>query len=75
MDFIYVEDLNKKKKKMEVVTTMELEGYPSNYIVYCELDHSHYYVAKYKDNIEELDTNLTEKEIELCTIIVNEVRK
>lgn len=73
MDYIEITDSNNNKKKMEVVNIFELEGYPKKYIIYKELDDSHYYLAKFQDNIEDLDTNFTNKEYEMCQVIFNEV--
>lgn len=75
MDYIYITDENMNEKKMEVVSTFELEGYDSKYIIYNELDKSHYYLAKYKDDIDSLDTNLSDKEIKLCNTIFEEIMK
>ena len=75
MDYIYVTDENNNEKQMEVVSTFKLDGYNFNYIIYCELDKSHFYIAKYRDNIDDLDTNLSDKEINLCNIIFEEIMK
>jgi uncharacterized protein YrzB (UPF0473 family) len=75
MDYIYITCEDGNEKKMEVVSIFELDGYESKYIIYSELDKSHYYLAKYKDNIEELDTNLTDKEMKLCNTIFEEIMK
>lgn len=48
MNYISIIDENNNSKKMEIVSTFELEGYNNKYIIYCELDKSHYYIAKYK---------------------------
>ena len=73
MDFVYIEDVHRGKVKMEVVSTFELEGYLFHYIIYKELDGSHYYLAKYKDNVEELDTHISDNEYRLCDAIFKEV--
>ena len=75
MDYIYITDENNNKLKMEVVTTFELKGHDYKYIIYCELDKSHFYLAKYKDNIEELNTDFTDSEYKLCNEIFKEVTK
>lgn len=75
MDYIYVFDENDNKKKMEVVSTFKLENLPDKYIIYSELDRSHYYIGKYKDGSDELITDLSEKELELCNSIFKEVMK
>ena len=73
MDYIEVYDDKNNKKKMEVVTTFQLENRDFNYIVYRELDGSRTYLAKYKDNVDELNTNISETELKLCEAIVNGV--
>ena len=75
MDYIYITDESNNKIKMELVTTFELKNRSFKYIIYKELDNSHYYLAKYKDNIEELNTDFSEKEYELCNEIFKEVTK
>ena len=61
-DYIYIYNSLGEKEKMELVLTFKLK---SNYVIYKTLDGNNTYIARYKDNIEELDTNITEKEIEL----------
>ena len=74
-DLIEIIDINGKRRKVEIVTTFNLEGYDYNYIIYKELDGSHTYLAKYKGNkIEQLDTNLSEQEIKLSNIIYEGVK-
>lgn len=75
MDYIYITDENNNKLKMELVTTFELKNRDYKYIIYCELDKSHFYLAKYKDNIEELNTDFTSSEYKLCNEIFKEVTK
>ena len=75
MDYIYITDENNNRIKMELVTTFELKNRDYKYIIYCELDKSHFYLAKYKDNIEELNTDFTDSEYKLCNEIFKEVTK
>ena len=75
MDYIEITDSNNTKIKMEVVNIFKLEGYSKKYIIYKELEGSHYYLAKFQENIEELDTNFSSKEYEMCQKIFNEVVK
>ena len=75
MDYIYITDENNNKIKMELVTTFELKNRDYKYIIYCELDKSHFYLAKYKDNIEQLNTDFSESEYKLCNEIFKEVTK
>ena len=75
-DIIEVFDENSNKKQMEVVTTFTLEEFDYNYIIYRELDGSHYYVAKYKgENMVDLNTNLSKEELILCNKVFKEVIK
>ena len=73
MGYIDIYDDKDTKKQMEVVSIFNFEGYDYHYIVYKELDGSRMYVAKYKDNQEELNTNLSKKELELCEAIMDGV--
>ena len=75
MDYIYITDEFNNKIKMELVTTFELKGYKYKYIIYKDLEGKHFYLAKYKDNVEELNTNFTEYEYKLCNEIFKEVTK
>lgn len=59
MDYISIIDENNNSKKMEIVSTFELEGYNNKYIIYCELDKSHYYIAKYKKMLQQQYNNYT----------------
>ena len=74
-NYIDIIDEENNKKKMEIVTTFNLDGYSDNYIIYSELDKSHFYVAKYKDNKNDLDTDLSNKELMLCNKVLKEVIK
>ena len=75
-DYIDIYDENDNKRQMEVVTTFKLDEFDFNYIIYRELDKSHYYIAKYKGNtIVNLNTDLSNKELILCNKIFKEVLK
>ena len=75
-DYIDVYDENGQIKKMEVVTIFRLDGYDFNYIIYKEIDNSHYYIAKYMgEDIVDLDTNLSDKELKLANLVFKEVIK
>ena len=75
-DYIDIYDENDNKRQMEVVTTFKLDEFDFNYIIYRELDKSHYYIAKYKgNNIVNLNTDLSNKELILCNKIFKEVLK
>lgn len=63
-------------KEMEIVSIFELEGYSYHYIIYSELDKSHYYIAKYMgDEIVDLSTDLSDDEMKLAKTIYEEVIK
>ena len=73
-DYIEVYDENGSIQIMEAVMTFYLNEYKSNYIIYSELDKSHYYLAKYDNNeISDLDTDFEDKEFEKASNIFNEV--
>lgn len=73
-DYIEVYDESNQVKKMEVVTIFRLDGYDFNYIIYKEIDNSHYYIAKYVgEEIVDLDTNLSEGELKLANAVFKEV--
>lgn len=74
-DYIEITDKNNNKRKVEVITIFQLEGYESNYIIYRELDGSHDYIAKYQNNdFATLDTNLSKLELQLVEIIYRGVK-
>ena len=73
MDYIEVLDENNNSNKMEVVCTFKLKNYNYNYIIYRELDKSHYYLAKYLDNKDDLITDFDDKEFEEATKVFEEV--
>ena len=73
MDYIEIEDNNGNKIEMQVVTIFKLDGYSSNYMIYSDKEKKHYYVAKFNDNNTDLDTNLSDKEYELCDSVFKEV--
>ena len=73
-DYIEVYDDDGKMEIMEAVMTFHLNEYQSNYIIYSELDKSHYYLAKYNNNdMSDLDTDFEDKEFEKAANIFNEV--
>ena len=75
-DYIEIYDDNGKMQIMEAVMTFYLNEFKSNYIIYSELDKSHYYLAKYDNNqISELNTDFEDKEFEKAVNIFNEVIK
>lgn len=74
-DLVEITDINGNKRKVEIITIFQLDGYDYNYIIYREIDGSHNYLAKYKgDKIQKLDTNLSEQEIKLSNIIYEGVK-
>lgn len=74
-DLIEITDKSGKTRQVELITKFQLDGYDYNYIIYKELDGSHNYVARYKDeNIATLDTDLSELELTLAKIIFKGVK-
>ena len=57
---------------MIIINTIEFDN--NSYVIYCEMDRSHYYVAKYSED-GTLDTNLSEYEIKKCEVVLEEVMK
>ncbi len=73
-DFIDIYDEDGKVEKMELVLKFNLKGYSHNYIIYRDLEKKHYYIAKYNgENMVDLDTNLSDKELELAELIFKKV--
>ena len=56
MDYIDITLDTGVTRRMEVVSTFNSKHYKFNYIIYCEIDKSHYYLAKY---IEEFPLEYT----------------
>lgn len=75
MDYIDITFDNGNTRRMEVVSIFNLKHYKFNYIIYCETDKSHYYLAKYLDNVSDLITDFSKDEYELCKIIFDGVLK
>lgn len=75
-DYIEITNENNEKRKVELITIFQLEGYDYNYVIYKELDGSHNYIARYKgEDIVNLDTNLSPLELELAEIIFKGVKE
>lgn len=73
-DYIEIIDQDGKETTFEVVSTFNLEGYSCNYILYKELDNSKIYIAKYNGtSMSDLDTELSQEELELARGIFEEV--
>lgn len=75
MDYIYITDKDNNKLKMEVASIFDIDNSPFHFIIYCKPDRSHYYLAKYMDNVEDLYTDITNEELEVCNKIFKEVIK
>lgn len=74
MEYIELEDNNGNKIEVEVVSIFKLDGYSDNYMIYCDKEKEHYYVAKFKDdNKEDLDTDLSNEEYTLVNNVFKEV--
>ena len=64
------------KKAMEIVTVFNIAEYESNYIIYREIDKTKTYIAKYKgDKLINLDTNLTEEELNICNEMFERIKQ
>lgn len=75
-DYIDVYDDEGKNQIMEAVCTFKLKDYNFNYIIYSELDKSHYYLAKYeKEDISDLNTEFEDNEFEEAFNVFKEVVK
>jgi len=75
MDTIIITDEDNNKKTMEVSLTFNLKGYDDTYIIYNELDKSHYYLGKYKEFSNDINNSFTEEEYALCEKIFERVVK
>ena len=74
IDLFWVTDDNGQKTQMEAVAiySMEVTGY--NYIIYRNIEQTDYYIAKFKDDdIENMITELDDKEYSYANIVLNEV--
>ena len=74
IDLFWVTDDNGQKIQMEAVAiySMEVTGY--NYIIYRNIEQTDYYIAKFKDDdIENMITELDDKEYSYANIVLNEV--
>ena len=73
-DYIEVFDEQGKMEIMEAVCTFKLKNYESNYIIYSELDKSHYYLAKYDNNdISNLNTDFNQEEFDQAFKVFKEI--
>ena len=73
-DYIEVFDEQGKMEIMEAVCTFKLKNYDSNYIIYSELDKSHYYLAKYDNNdISDLNTDFKQDEFDQAFKVFKEI--
>ncbi len=73
MNSIYIYDDENNKIEMEVVTIFKFANNIFNYVIYSDKNRDNYYVAKYIYEIDELITEFTEKELELCNTILEGV--
>ncbi|MBP3840844.1 MAG: hypothetical protein IK997_01820 [Bacilli bacterium] len=73
MNNIYIYDSNNKRLEMEVVTIFKFANNIFNYVIYTDMDRNNYYVAKYVYEIDELNTDLTENELNICNQILEGV--
>ena len=62
-DYIEIIDDEENEETFELVSTFNIEGYSSNYVVYKNIDTNKLYIAKYNGmNISDLDTDLSDEE-------------
>lgn len=62
-DYIEIIDDEGNEETFELVSTFNIEGYSSNYVVYKNIDTNKLYIAKYNGmNISDLDTDLSDEE-------------
>lgn len=75
-DYIDITTSDGNVVRMEVVTIFKLEGFTFKYIIYKTLDGKHFYVAKfYGEELVNLNTELSEREMKLCNGILEGVMK
>jgi hypothetical protein len=70
MNLIDVYDDNNQKKTMRIIMSFFIENQNNNYVIYEELDKSHTYVAKYNPQTGDLDTNISDDELQKCEEVV-----
>ena len=73
MNKIFIYDESNNRLEMEVVTIFKFANNMFNYVIYTDMNHDNYYAAKYINDIGELNTNFSEKELELCNSILEGV--
>ena len=62
-DYIEIIDDEGNEETFELVSTFNIEGYSSNYVIYKNVDTDKLYLAKYNGmNISDLDTDLSDEE-------------
>lgn len=62
-DYIEIIDDEGREETFELVSTFNIEGYSSNYVVYQNVDTDKLYLAKYDGmDISLLDTDLSDEE-------------
>lgn len=71
MNYIDIYDDKNQKHKMKIINTIFMDN--KRYIIYSELDESHYYVARYNEE-GTLETDLSEQEIKRCEAILEEIK-
>ena len=71
MDKVYVYDSDNNALEMEVVSIFKFDNNNFNYVIYT--DHENYYAAKYINDIGELNTDLSDRELSICNAIMEGV--
>lgn len=73
-DLFSVKLLDGTERKMEIVSIFNIDDSEYNYIIYSELDRSHYYFAKYLgEDIVDLIVDVDEKESAAAVEVMNGV--
>ena len=73
-DLFWVSDNKGHKEQMEAVTIYSMDVTGFNYIIYRNINHTNYYVAKFKkDDISTMITDLDYKEYSYACIVLREV--
>ena len=73
MDIIEITDRDGRRIPMEVVLTFNIESSSDTYIIYKSIDKNEYFLGKYANGSNILDTGLTEQEYRACKKIYEKV--
>ena len=73
MDLIEITNRDGNKVPMEVTFTFNIEGSNDTYIIYNDLKKKNYYLGKFEENSDVLNTDLTKEEYKVCEKIYEKV--